>query len=104
MATIGSYNTAQGKRYRVRYRTPDRMQTDKRGFRTKRDAETFAATVEVARVRGEYIPPTLGRITVGELGSAWLERRQGHMKPSGFRSYESAWRVHVEPTWGRSRV
>jgi integrase len=26
------------------------------------------------------------------------------MKPSGFRSYESAWRVHVEPTWGRSRV
>lgn len=26
------------------------------------------------------------------------------MKPSGFRSYESAWRVHVEPRWGRTRV
>ena len=25
-------------------------------------------------------------------------------KPSGFRSYESAWRVHVEPRWGRTRV
>jgi integrase len=105
MATVSSYKTARGQtRYRVRYRTPDRRQTDKRGFRTKRDAEHFAATVEVAKMRGEYIPPTVGRITIGELGSAWLERRQGHMKPSGFRSYESAWRVHVEPTWGRSRV
>jgi hypothetical protein len=105
MATISSYETKQGEtRYRVRYRTPDRRQTDRRGFRTKRDAEQFAATVEVAKMRGEYIPPTLGRITVGELGPAWLERQKGHMKPSGFRSYESVWRVHVEPRWGRTRV
>jgi integrase len=104
MATINSYNTAQGKRWRVRYRTPDRKQTDKRGFRTKRDAEQFAATIEVAKMRGEYVPPTLGRVTVGELGPGWLERQRGHMKPSGFRSYESAWRVHVEPRWGPARV
>lgn len=105
MATISSYTTRQGqKRYRVRYRTPDRTQTDKRGFRTKRDAEQFAATVEVAKIRGEYIAPTLGRMTVGELGPAWLDRQKGHMKPSGFRSYESAWRVHVEPRCGHTRV
>jgi len=71
---------------------------------TKRDAEQFAATVEVAKMRGEYIPPTVGRIAVGQLGPAWLERQKGHMKPSGFRSYESAWRVHVEPQWGRTTV
>jgi integrase len=105
MATISSYKTRNGEtRYRVRYRTPERNQTDKRGFRTKRDAERFAATVEVAKMRGEYIPPTLGRITVEQLGPAWLERQKGHMKPSGFRSYESAWRVHVEPRWGHTRV
>src|SRR5690348_5262253 len=105
MATISRYKTAKGlTRYRVRYRTPDHRQTDKRGFRTKRDAEQFLATVEVAIMRGEYVSPRLGRITVGELGPAWLERRRGHMKPSGFRSYESAWRVHVEPRWGHTRV
>jgi len=105
MATISSYKVKDGQtRYRVRYRTPDRRQTDKRGFRTKRDAEQFASTVEVAKMRGEYVPPTLGRITVGELGPGWLERHRGHIKPSGFRSYESAWRVHVEPRWGRTRV
>ncbi len=104
MATISNYDTAKGKRWRVRYRTPDHRQTDKRGFRTKRDAEQFAATVEVAKMHGDYIPARVGRIAVGELGPAWLERRNGHMKPSGFRSYESAWRVHVEPHWGRTRL
>ncbi|WP_052915672.1 Arm DNA-binding domain-containing protein [Mycobacterium haemophilum] len=37
------------------YRTPDRRQTSKRGFRTKREAETFAATVKVAKLSGEYV-------------------------------------------------
>ena len=48
MATISSYTTASGKRSRVRYRTPEHRQTDKRGFKTKREAEAFAASVEVA--------------------------------------------------------
>ena len=64
----------------------------------------FAATVEVAKARGEYIAPSLGRVTVGELGPRWLERQRGHMKPSGFRSYESAWRIHVVSTWGSRRI
>ena len=33
MATIEPYETKAGKRYRVRYRTPGRGQTDKRGSR-----------------------------------------------------------------------
>lgn len=105
MATVEKYETASGTtRYRVRYRTPDRRQTDKRGFRTKRDAEVFAATVEVEKLTGSYVAPALGKITVGELGPDWLTRQKGHMKPSGFRSYESAWRIHVEPRWARVRV
>jgi len=43
VATIESYETSSGKRYQVRYRTPEHKQTKKRGFRTKRDAEQFAA-------------------------------------------------------------
>ena len=49
MAQVVPYKTAHGKRYRVRYRTPDRRQTDKRGFKTKREAEPFAAEVEVSK-------------------------------------------------------
>lgn len=104
MAKVESYETKLGKRWRVRYRTPDRRQTDKRGFKTKRDAEQWLSENEVSKLRGEYVAPSLGKITIGELGPLWLQRQQGHMKPSGFRSYESAWRIHVEPRWGRVRV
>jgi hypothetical protein len=36
-------------------------------------------------MRGQYVAPALGRLTVAELGPAWLARQQGHMKPSGLR-------------------
>lgn len=36
--SITAYETAQGRRYRVRYRKPDKSQTDKRGFKTKKEA------------------------------------------------------------------
>ncbi|MEX0745083.1 MAG: site-specific integrase [Phycisphaeraceae bacterium] len=104
MATISSYTTTGGKRYRVRYRTPDHRQTDKRGFKTKRDAEAFAATVEVQKLTGEFIPAAAGRITVAELAPAWLTRKEALTAPSNYRMIESAWRVHVKSKWGHWRV
>lgn len=104
MASIERYETASGeRRYRVRYRTPDRRQTDKRGFRTKREAELFLASVEVSKARGEYIEPSAARVTIGELGPAWLAR-QAHLKESTRRPVASAWRLHVEPRWGEVAV
>lgn len=103
MATIEPYSTAGGRRYRVRYRTPDRRQTDKRGFTTKRDAERFARSVEVSKDRGEWINPADARATVGELGAVWMTNRT-NLKPSTLRTTESAWRVHVEPRWGATTV
>ena len=114
MATIESYTVPRkdkdGKplkpetRYMVRYRTPQHTQTKKRGFTTKRDAQEFANTVEVKKLDGTYVAPSAGRITIGELGSAWLERQKAHTKASSQRSRESAWRVHVQPRWGSTRV
>jgi integrase len=100
MATISKYQNASGATlYRVRYRTPDNRQTDKRGFATKREAQDFANTIEVAKLRGEYVAASAGKTIIGELGSLWLARQQGHMKPSGYRSYDSAWRCDVKPRW-----
>ncbi|MEX3644332.1 tyrosine-type recombinase/integrase [Mycolicibacterium porcinum] len=105
MATISRYETTSGTtRYRVRYRTPDRRQTDKRGFKTKRDAEAFAATVEVEKLTGSYVAPALGKVTIGELGPEWLARQKAIIKPSAFHSVESAWRVHVEPRWALKAI
>ena len=105
MATISRYQTSGGATlYMVRYRTPERGQTMKRGFKTKRDAERFAATVEVDKMRGEYVAPSLGRITVAELAADWLARKKQATAPSHYRMLESAWRVHVAPRWGSVSV
>jgi hypothetical protein len=104
MATIEQYETAAGKRYQVRYRTSQRTQTKKRGFKTKRDAKGFAATVEVEKMTGAYVAPSLEMITVGELAPAWLSRKQSDVAPSNYRTLESAWRIHVKPVWGTTRV
>ncbi|WIA95845.1 tyrosine-type recombinase/integrase [Curtobacterium sp. MCBA15_004] len=103
MATVTPYETAKGKRYRVRYRKPDGSQTDKRGFTTKREAELYAATVRVKKASGDYIDPAAGRETVAALGARWLASR-AHLKASSLAVYESAWRLHVEPRWGRVNV
>lgn len=87
----------------VRYRKPDRTQTKKRGFRTKRDAELFLATIEVSKAEGKYIDPVAARQTISNLGADWLTR-QSHLKPSAYRPVEIAWRVHVEPHWGSTAV
>ncbi|WP_280215935.1 site-specific integrase [Nocardia cyriacigeorgica] len=105
MATIESYELDSGaRRYMVRYRKPDGKQTKKRGFRRKIDAEQFAATVEVQKLTGDYVAPSLGRITVGEIAPAWLQRKEIDVAKSNYRTLESAWRTHVEPRWGATPI
>lgn len=104
MATIESYPTKAGTRYRVRYRTPDRRTTSKRGFTTKRDAKAFAATVEVRKMSGDFIPESAGRATISEIAVTWQQLAEANLAPGSWRNYETAWRVHVEPKWGRTQV
>src|ERR1700682_5647950 len=104
VATIESYATAAGKRYQVRYRTPKRTTTCKRGFTTKRDAQEFANTVEVEKMTGTSVAPKLGMITVAELAPAWLARKESDVAKSNYRMLESAWRIHVQPGLGATRI
>ena len=41
--------------------------------------------------------------TISQLGTDWLAN-QSHLKPSSFTPVEIAWRLHVEPKWGRVKV
>lgn len=104
MGSINAYSTSGGKRYRVRYRTPENRQTDRRGFKTRRDAEIFLASLETSKAQGEYIRPADGRATVSALGEEWIRARQTVMKPSSFHSLESSWRLHVLPRWGARKL
>jgi len=57
MASIEPYETSSGRRYRVRYRDPQRRQREKAGFVLKIDAEDYLANVTVSPNRGDYVDP-----------------------------------------------
>lgn len=86
----------------MQYRIENRAR-QQRGFKTKREAEDFAANVRTAQLRGTYVDPADSRVTVGVLGRDWLSQR-GHLKPSTRRVEQIAWDVHVEPRWGATKL
>lgn len=104
MATIDSYETSAGTRYRVRYRKPDGKQTAKRGFVRKRDAVEFLQSIEVQKRTGEFVAASAGRVTVAELSSAWLARKTATVSRSWGYSLDVAMRTHVLPRWGGTPV
>lgn len=104
MATIERYKFSTGEsRYRVRYRNPEGRQTDKRGFRTKREAEAFAASVESAKIRGDFIADSAGSATIAEMYATWSPT-QARLKASTLAKQDTAWRVHVAPRWGSVQI
>lgn len=104
MGSVHSYPTKDGKRYLVRYFKPDQTHGAKRGFRTKRAAEEFLASVSVTITQNVYVDPRDAKITIGELAADWLPNQAAVLKPSAMHPLESAWRVHVQPRWGQIQV
>jgi integrase len=103
MGSIRAYETQTGRRYRVQYRTPEHRLTSKRGFRTKGEAERYLATVEVAKMRGEWVAPSRSRATVGELAEMWFGA-QMQIKPTTRIGYRQALDKHILPRWGNTRL
>src|SRR5699024_1720546 len=62
--------------------------------------ERYLRDNETAKDRGEYIDPAAAKVTIKTLGEEWLKTRESVMKPSAFRSLDSAWRTHVVDEWG----
>lgn len=106
MVTIVKYSTSKGEtRYRVRYRKPDGTQTDRRGFKRKVDAETWAAEhVTIAKARGTYIDPQDGKAVINDLGEAYLAKKLVRAKASYAKDLHTYWNIHVKPYWGNWQV
>ena len=87
MASIDAYETKAGKRYMVRYRTPDRRPAVKRGFKNKRDANDWLAENTVKINTGAWRAESAGRITVAEAARAWLEIKRSSVAPGTVSNY-----------------
>jgi hypothetical protein len=87
MGSVTPHDKSIGRRYRVRYRRTDHSQTDKRGFKTEREAELFLASVEVSQARGDFVSAARSRIPVVEWAEQRLDTRV-QLKPSTRNGYE----------------
>jgi hypothetical protein len=103
VGSIESYEVASGRRYRVRYRKPDRTQTDRRGFRTKHDAQLFLASVELDKSRGAYVDPSKTRVTVAEWMRNWLTTRMD-MRATTRTRVEGIVRNYIDPVLGSTPI
>jgi hypothetical protein len=72
MASVRKRTVGHGEpRYDVLYRDPGGRQR-KKTYRRKADADAFASTVEADKLRGGFIDPNAGKVTVRAHATRWL--------------------------------
>ncbi|WP_134103378.1 tyrosine-type recombinase/integrase [Kribbella pratensis] len=58
--------------------------------------------METDRDRGDYLDPNAGKVRLEEIWPRWMKSRT--VDPASEILYESKWRLHVEPVFGRRMV
>lgn len=85
-------------RWRARYRD-NRGREHARHFTRRTDAQRWIDSVTTAVQTGNYVDPTLGKITIAEWSERWLAGL-AHLKPSTNARYLGIVHTHVLPEWG----
>lgn len=87
--------------WRARYVAPDGRERA-RTFPRRVDAERFVATVEADKIRGVYLDPDAGKVTLAAFAEQWLAAQT--FDESTREAVASRLRVHVLPTFGPSEL
>jgi hypothetical protein len=94
--------TAEGPRFDVEWRLPDRA-TRRKTFKSEREARVFEASVVTKTASGEVRDPRAGRITLATVDKAWLASRLD-LSPKVRHGQEDNWRSRIEPRFGSWHV
>jgi len=86
--------------WRARYRGPDNYERSQT-FDRRSDAERWLAEVQVAKARGTWVDPALGKITLAAWSDRWIEARTPILKPKTAFGYRSMLRSRILPKFGR---
>jgi integrase len=87
----------RGNRWQARY-TVNGKQYSKM-FNTKTDARQFLAKVHADIVRGAWIDPRRGRITLADYAEHWVASR--NLRPRTEQEYQRILRLHILPKLGK---
>lgn len=96
---FGTVRKLPSGRFQVRYTGPDGVRRlAPRTFGTKRDAERWLVETEAEILRGDWLDPDAGSISLGEYGKRWVAERD--LKARTREEYERLLRLHVMPYLG----
>lgn len=93
---MGWVDQAPSGRWKARWRDPSGAQRSKT-FRTKKEATTFLAQVEVSKASGVYVSPHAGRTLFGTHAEQWMKSWTSERTTRA--RDESIMRTHVLPKW-----
>ena len=88
-----------GNGWQVRWKTPDRR-SRKKNFRTKPDAQRFAAGVEVKKATGDYVDPAEGKRLFSDYAEAWLTVKAANVTERTWINQDGRLRNHLLPVLG----
>jgi integrase len=89
------------KRWLACWINPDGREETK-AFAKQSDAKTYADKMEADATRGEYIDKDAGKQRFGDVARKWLRLRD--VGGSSMERYQSVFRIHVEPVFGKRQV
>lgn len=92
-----------GQRWQVRYRDPNGKQK-KENFARKPDADRRADALGGDLVRGVYLDPKAGRITLRRYADEQWLPAQVHLRPSSSKLYRSHLNKHIYPVVGDRQI
>ena len=92
---------ANGK-WRVRFRNFEKKQRAK-DFERKKDADDFITELKHQLRSGTYIDARAGDVTLDKFWPMFIALKAGK-KASTVSDYESMWKVHLAPRWGKTPV
>lgn len=94
--SVQRYETADGSRWRVRWREHDgRMRS--RTLTSKREALALDSDVKAKKFKGEALPRAT-RDTLAEAYAEWLRLRGANLAPQTLAVYRYTWNAHVHGT------
>lgn len=92
----------KGSGYQARWSDPVGVRRAK-NFKTKAEAQRYAAEMSTAVRRGEYSDPQAGKVKLRVIYEDW-QKSSGGLKPKTIASYDSLWACMVEPAWGNHSI
>ena len=96
------YQTKNGRRYRVAYRTPDNKQHNKGGFTTKSEARSWYRR-KMIEIENHGFSDN-DQVTFEEIANRWLDNKKRTVAGSTYKKYETECKKHLLPALGNKLI